>query len=240
MTTKATTTAEAGDGRAFQNATRVLTSVLAPIEKRTLRWLAERMPARINSDHLTGLALLAMLGAGLSFWLAAGTPAGVALVVVCLAINWFGDSLDGTLARLRRHERPRYGYYVDHVVDTVGIFALVGGMALSGFMSGPVALGLLVAYFMLASEVYLATHSLGTFRISYFGVGPTELRIILAIGAAALVVRPVVTLFGQPFLLFDVGGIVAIAGLAFTFVFSAVRNTTTLYRAEPLPVDRRP
>jgi len=219
----------------FKDATRVLTSVLAPIEKRTLIWLAERMPARVNSDHLTALALAAMLGAGLSFWLASVTPVGLVLVVLFLAVNWFGDSLDGTLARVRQHQRPRYGFYVDHVIDAVGTLFLIGGMALSGFMSPYVALGLLVAYFLLTVEVGLATHSLGTFKISHFMVGPTELRILLAIGALTLIVHPTSTIAGRTFLLFDVGGVIAIAGLVVTFLRSALVNTITLYRAEPIP-----
>jgi len=219
----------------FRDATRVLTSVLAPLEKKTLIWLAARMPARVNSDHLTALALLAMLGAGLAFWLASHTPIGFGLVVLFLAVNWFGDSLDGTLARVRNHQRPRYGYYIDHVVDTFGIFFLLGGMALSGFMSPLVALGVLVAYFMLSNEVYLATHSLGTFRISYFKVGPTELRILLAIGTLVLPFRSTSTILGREFLLFDVGGVVAVVGLLATLVYSAARNTRRLYEEEPLP-----
>ncbi|HET9372407.1 MAG TPA: CDP-alcohol phosphatidyltransferase family protein [Vicinamibacterales bacterium] len=224
-----------GSQKEFKDATRILTSVLAPIEKRTLIWLAERMPPRINSDHLTALALAAMIGAGLSFWLGAVTPIGLVLVVVCLAVNWFGDSLDGTLARVRQHQRPRYGFYVDHVIDAVGSIFLFGGMALSGFMSPAVAMVLLLAYFLLTIEVGLATHSLGEFRISYFKVGPTELRILLSIGALVLIVKPTSTIAGHEFLLFDVGGVIAIAGLIVTFVTSAIRNTITLYRAEPIP-----
>jgi len=231
-----TTTAGAlPKGKPFRDATRVLTSVLAPLEKRTLVWLAARMPARIHSDHLTGLALVAMLGAGLSFWLTAITPAGYPLVVLFLAVNWFGDSLDGTLARVRRHERPRYGFYVDHVVDAFGILFLVGGMALSGLMTPLVALGFLVAYFMLSIEVYLATYTVGTFTISYFKVGPTELRILLAIGTLVAAADPTRALFGREFLLFDIGGVVAIAGVLATTVVSAARHTRLLYRAEPLP-----
>jgi archaetidylinositol phosphate synthase len=219
----------------FKDATRVLTSVLAPLEKRTLIWLAERMPARVNSDHLTALALAAMLGAGLSFWMASVAPVGLLLVVFFLAVNWFGDSLDGTLARVRQHQRPRYGFYVDHVVDAVGTMFLFGGMGLSGFMSPYVALALLVAYFLLTIEVGLATHSVGTFKISHFMMGPTELRILLAVGAVTLLVHPTATIAGRTFLLFDVGGVVAIAGLLVTFARSALVNTVTLYRAEPIP-----
>ncbi len=184
-----------------------------------------------------------MIGAGLAFWLSASHSIGLVLVVVCLALNWFGDSLDGTLARVRQQQRPRYGYYVDHVVDTVGTACLIGGLALSGYMTPIVALGLLVAYFMLSAEIYLATHSLGRFHLSFFKVGPTELRIGLAIGTLVLYARPVVQILGHRYLLFDVGGIAAIAGLIATFVISAARNTRELYRleriADPTPLVMR-
>ena len=220
----------------FKDATRVLTSILSPLEKRCLIWLAHRMPRRINSDHLTGLALLAMLGAGVSYWFASLNPwIGLMAVNVCLAINWFGDSLDGTVARVRQHQRPRYGFYVDHIVDAFGILFLVGGMSLSGYMTPYVGLALLVAYFMLSIEVYLATYSLGTFKITYFKVGPTELRILLAIGNIALLVHPTATIFGTTYQLFDVGGVVAVIGLMFTLVVATIGHTRELYRAEPIP-----
>jgi phosphatidylglycerophosphate synthase len=214
-----------------------LTSVLAPLEKRTLLWLAARMPRWVNSDHLTALALAAMALAGASYWLASSAPVGLLLVIVCLAVNWFGDSLDGTLARVRNHQRPRYGFYVDHVVDLFGTAFLLGGLALSGYMHPYVALGLLAAYFMLSAEIYLATHSVGTFKMSFFKVGPTELRILLAIGNLVLLVHPTAHLLGHDFRLFDVGGVVAAAGLLGTLVLSAVSNTRALYAAEPIPQD---
>jgi phosphatidylglycerophosphate synthase len=219
----------------YQDPTRQLTSVLAPLEKRTLVWLAERMPRRINSDHLTILALAAMLGAGLSYWWASVNALGLVAATVCLAVNWFGDSLDGTLARVRRCQRPRYGFYVDHVIDTFGIALLIGGMSLSGYMTPWVAAVLLIAYFMLSAEVFLATHVLGTFRMSFFKVGPTELRILLAIGNAVAMFKPTSHLWGHEFLLFDAGGVVGAIGLACTVVVSAISNTRRLYRLEPLP-----
>jgi phosphatidylglycerophosphate synthase len=206
------------------------------MEKRTLLWLAARMPRAINSDHLTILALVAMFLAGGCYWLARFAPlVGLPLVVVCLAINWFGDSLDGTLARVRQQQRPRYGFYVDHVVDMFGIAFLIGGLALSGYMHPFVALGLLAAYFMLSAEIYLATHSVGVFRMSFFKVGPTELRILLTIGSLVLLVHPMATILGHTFRLFDVGGVVAIAGILVTLMVSAIGNTRALYRAEPIP-----
>ena len=161
-------------------------SFLAAAEKRLLIRMAGRMPASIHSDHLTVLALAAMALAGLGFWLARWDADWLWVVVGALAINWFGDSLDGTLARVRRVERPRYGFYVDHVLDIVGITLLLAGLACSAFMTPVIALSLLVAYLLVSGEVFLATAVHGVFRMSFAGVGPTELRILLAVGAIAL------------------------------------------------------
>jgi uncharacterized membrane protein len=215
---------------------RLHTSLLAAIEKRCLVWMAHRLPVAINSDHLTALAAVSMLGAGICYWLAPGAPALLWGVVLLLVANWFGDSLDGTVARVRHHERPRYGFYVDHVLDAVGILFLIGGLVLGGFMSLPIGAGFLIAYYLLTNEIALATHTVGTFRISYWKFGPTELRILLAVGTLQLLRSAEVTVLGTRLLLFDLGAGVAIAGLAATFVLSAIRNTRTLYRAEPLPV----
>ena len=219
----------------FHEATRSLTSVLAPIEKRTLIWLARRLPLWVNSDHLTGLALLAMLLAGLSYWLARVMPVGLLLAVVFLAVNWFGDSLDGTVARVRGHQRPRYGFYVDHLVDALGALFLLGGLGLSGYMSPFVAMALLVAYLLLLVETFLATYTLRTFKMSHFKIGPTELRILLAIGNLVLLFHPMADVFGREYRLFDVGGAVATCGLVATLTVAAVANTRELYMAEPLP-----
>jgi len=221
--------------REFREASRSLTSLLAPVEKRALLWLATRLPPWVNSDHLTVLALAAMLLAGLSYWLARLSPAGLLLVVVCLAINWFGDSLDGTLARVRHHQRPRYGLYVDHVVDAAGAVFLLCGLGLSGYMSPLVALVLLVSYLLLLVETFLATYTLGSFTMSYFKIGPTELRILLAFGNLVLLVHPMAEIFGREFRLFDVSGVVAAGGLTVTLVVAVVTHTRALYLTEPLP-----
>jgi hypothetical protein len=134
----------ATDGAQFQEAARAQVSFLAPVEKRCLIWLARRTPAWIDSDHLTALGLVALAGAGLSYWFSRWNHAGLLLAIVCLALNWLGDSLDGTLARVRDCQRPRYGFYVDHMVDALGTFFLLGGMALSSYMSPLVAGGLMV------------------------------------------------------------------------------------------------
>jgi phosphatidylglycerophosphate synthase len=220
---------------AYKEAARVHTSLLAEVEKRSLIWMAHRLPAGVNSDHLTVLAGAAMLGIGACYALAPRYPWLLLGVVVLLAVNWFGDSLDGTVARVRHHERPRYGFYVDHVLDAVGIAFLFGGLVAGGFMTPLVGAAFLIAYYLLTIEIALATHAVGVFRISYWKFGPTELRILVAAGTLQLLRSEFVTLFGYRVLLFDVGGAVAVAGLLATFVASAIQNTRTLYRAEPLP-----
>jgi archaetidylinositol phosphate synthase len=210
-------------------------SPLAAGEKRVLIWLAERMPPFVNSDHLTLLGFFGILSSGIGFWVSAREVRALFLVIAGLAVNWFGDSLDGTLARVRSRQRPRYGYYTDHVLDLIGTAILVIGMALSGFMSPLVALGFLVAYLLVMAEVFLSTHVQRVFRMSFMGFGPTELRILLAIGTLFLFRKPVVRIAGAgPFLLFDVGGIVSIAGLTLALLVSAFRNIRALYREEPL------
>jgi phosphatidylglycerophosphate synthase len=213
---------------------RINDGLLGAAEKRLLVAIARRLPAWVNSDHLTLLGLAAMVAAGLCFWWSRWHPAALFAVIACLALNWFGDSLDGTLARVRGRLRPRYGYYVDHVIDLVGIACLLAGMALSAHMTPLVAVAFVAAYAMVSAEVFLATHAEGTFRLAFAGVGPTELRLILAAGIVQLSIRPMVSVAGRTWHLFDVGGVVATAGLVVAFAVSAIRNTRTLYVAERL------
>ena len=221
--------------RGFNEARRAQLSMLAVAEKKALVWLAHRMPAWVNSDHLTLLGFVAMFLAGLSYWLARFDRRALMVVIAMLAVNWFGDSLDGTLARVRNRQRPRYGFYVDHITDALGTFFLMGGLALSGYMNPYIALGLVIAYFLLSIEVYLATYTIGTFHLSFWKFGPTELRLLLVIGNIALFYRPVVTLAGGRYLLFDIGGAIGIAGMGLMLVAASVRHTIALYRAERLP-----
>ena len=221
----------------FQAAERAQLSFLSIIEKRCLVWIAARLPLWVSSDLLTALSLVAMLGAGFSYWMARYNRAGLLLVILWLAVNWFGDSLDGTLARFRNQQRPRYGFYVDHIADTFGALFLLGGLALSGYMSLLVAAGLLLAYYMLSIEVFLATYTVGTFHMSFGGFGPTELRILLAIGNVALYLHPgvpMVHVLGEQYLLFDVGGTIAMIGMVLMMTAAAIKHTVMLYRAEPL------
>lgn len=220
--------------REFREAERTQASLLAPIEKKCLVWLAEHAPGWVSSDQLTVLGVVAMLLAGLSFWWAKSEPRALLLVIVCLALNWLGDSLDGTLARVRKRQRPRYGFYVDHVADTFNALFLLGGLSLSGYITPLVAWGLLLAYYIFSIEVYLATYTLGNFQISHWKFSPTELRILLSIGCIQAFRRPDVHLFGHDWLLFDVGCTIGMAGMLLMALAAAARHTLALYRAEPL------
>jgi phosphatidylglycerophosphate synthase len=211
---------------------RVQESWVASWEKRLLVWIAQRTPKRIGPDHLTVLGFLAQLGAGACYALAFWDRLWLIGVIACLALNWLGDSLDGTLARVRHAQRPRYGFYVDHMVDSFGGLALMGGLALSGYMHPWIAIGLLIAFLMLSIQSYLATHTLGEFRLSFWKFGPTELRILLAVGNLALFWKPRVHFLGGLYRLFDVGGVIGLAGMTMMLVFFTVQNTIRLYRQE--------
>lgn len=212
--------------------------LLAQAEKAVLIRIAERIPASVQPDHLTAIGLAALCLCGIAFVAAHWHPAFVLLVAPLLALNWFGDSLDGTLARVRKTERPRYGFYLDHVVDVVGTLALCVGVGLSPFMHPMMAAAMLVAYLSLTAETYLATHALGTFRMAFFRIGPTELRILLAVGAFATWLNPQVEAFGWNLLLFDLGAAVGILGMAATFLTSTIRNARELARREPAPASK--
>ena len=161
----------AREGPVFKDARRLQESITARAERRALVWLAARMPSWVHSDHLTLLGFISMFLAGTSYAFARWHRAGLILATLFLALNWFGDSLDGTLARIRNRQRPRYGFYVDHMVDTFGALFLMGGLALSGFVDSRIALGMFIAFLMLSIEAYLAAHTIGIFRLSYWKVG---------------------------------------------------------------------
>jgi len=223
--------------KSFRDAAREQTSILAPLERAVLRGLARRMPGWVNSDHLSVLGLVGMLMAGACYTASKQNPLMLHLVNVFIFLNWFGDSLDGTLARYRDRQRPRYGFYVDHIIDTFGALFLLFGIAVSGYMSERVAAAVLIVYFMLAINSYLAAYSIGVFKLSQWKLGPTELRLLLMIGNVFLIYRPRV--YHRRYLLFDVGGVVTIIGMGLMLVVLSIQHTHTLYKLERLPKSRR-
>jgi len=218
----------------FNEAPREQNGFLTALEKRTLHWMVERIPPWINSDHLTALSFLAMIFAGVSYSLSASHSKYLYAASVCIIVNWFGDSLDGTLARYRNKLRPRYGFYVDHILDTFSTFFLLGGLAISGYMSPQVAGLLLIAYLMLCIQVYLATYAIGKFKMSFAWFGPTELRLLLIIGNFALLSNPQITILGYPVLLFDLGSAAGIVIITVILVLSSVTNIAFLYKKEKI------
>ncbi len=217
-----------------QDPTRDHKSLTAAAEKRLLIWLAHRMPAWLNSDHLTALGLLGNALAGIGYALAGRDPLWLHFVNLCLFVNWFGDSLDGTVARVRNRLRPRYGFYVDHLVDAFGALFLLVGLAASGLVSERIALALLVVYFLFSINMYLATVSLGVFKLSYGLLGGTELRILLAAANLIVLSYPRVALFDRTFLLFDLIAGLGAAGLAVVTLRSAAQVTKRLFDQERL------
>ena len=203
-------------------------------ERRLLQWLAIRAPRWVTSDKLTALGLTAQLAAGCFYALSGQHRQALLLVNLCIALNWLGDSLDGTLARVRRQQRPRYGFYVDHIVDLFGTLALLGGLALSGLVHPAVAAVMLVVFLLLSAESFLATHTLGRFELSQGPFGPTELRLLLIAANFALLRSPYSTVFGHRWLLFDLGGSIGAACMFATLLGLTLRHTAQLYREEPL------
>ena len=217
---------------AFTSARRVQESLSSGVEKKALLRLAARTPAGINSDHLTLLGFAAQFLAGVSYALAGRNKYALLAATFFIGLNWLGDSLDGTLARFRNQQRPRYGFYVDHIIDTFGAAFLMGGLAVSGCLHSGVAIAMLIVFFMLSIEVYLATYTLGHFQLSYWIFGPTEIRILLAIGNITLLYRPTAHILGHAFRLYDVGGAIATTAMGVMLVVSTVRHTLMLYRQE--------
>jgi phosphatidylglycerophosphate synthase len=216
--------------KTFPNAKRVQQSLTAGVEKRALVWMAERTPAWIGSDTLTGFGFLGQVMAGASYALARYHRYWLAIGVGFLALNWLGDSLDGTLARVREQQRPRYGFFVDHMVDSIGAVCLMGGMSLSGYMHPYIAIGLLIAFLLLSIQSYLATYTMGEFHLSFWRLGPTELRLLLVMGNLAALRSPMV--LHHRYLLFDVGGAIGLVGMAVMLILITARNTRRLYQEE--------
>lgn len=219
---------------AFVSAGRVNQALTANAERSLLRWLAAHCPRWITSDGLTLLGLFGQIGAGLAYALSSYDLHMLLLVNLGLVLNWLGDSLDGTLAQLRNEERPRYGFYIDHMVDLFGALALMAGLGCSGLVHWPVALALLIGFLLLAGESYLATYTLARFHLSQGIFGPTEIRIFLILGNLAALHNPSANLFGHRILLFDLGGTAGALSMFVMLLLTTMRHAAQLSREEPL------
>ncbi|MGH9574065.1 MAG: CDP-alcohol phosphatidyltransferase family protein [Candidatus Acidiferrales bacterium] len=233
MTAEAETYNSGAAGK-FRDAVRIQEAITASLERKVLSWLAARTPARISPDHLTALGFLAQFLAGVCYALSRWNSVGLIGAVIFIGLNWLGDSLDGTLARYRMRLRPRYGFYVDHMIDSFGAAFLMTGLAVSSYLHWQVAAAMLTAFLLLSIETYLTAYTLSDFSLSHGFFGPTEIRILLATGTVALLFSPCVHMFGRSLLLFDIGGVVAAIGMAAITLFAAIRHTRRLYDEERL------
>lgn len=211
-----------------ETAQRELTFLLAGPERRLLLAFAGRVPRAIRSNHLTALGTLAAAGAGTAYALTTYDARWLWVASLMLAINWLGDSLDGTLARVRGTQRPKYGYYLDHVVDAFSTAVIGAGIGLSPYVSLGIALGLVVAYLALSINVYLESQVFGVFKIAYGRIGPTEVRLLLILlNTAVAITRAPIGRVAD----WTLG--VALAGMVALFAWRFARNLHRLAKLEP-------
>ena len=220
--------ASAGELRAALQGLRELTFVLANFERRLLERLARRVPRRIRPNHFTALGMVGAAGAGVAYALARYNPAWLWVASVMLVVHWLGDSLDGTLARVRSAERPKYGFYLDHVMGALSVVVVGLGIGVSGFVNPALALGVVVAYLALAVNVYLESSVFGVATVEYGRMGPTEVRLVLIVvnTVVALGVRPSVRVANWTL-------VIVLAGMALVFVWRLARNLSRLNKLEP-------
>ena len=226
------------------DAVRIQTSILNAAEKKVLIWLAERQPKWMTSDILTyiGTAGAVIIAAG--YILSQFNINYLWLSSLGFVINWYGDSLDGTLARVRNAQRPVYGYYIDHTVDCINEFMIFIGIGLSGLMHLELALMILAVYFMLTINVSINAHLKKEFCLTYAGLGPTEFRILAIIANTILVLIPWLTEFRTTFFFMGINvtlepldyfGILVFIVLAIIYLTTVIKDARDYAQKDPLP-----
>lgn len=238
MTPEGGSTAPGGgarDGAARADAERRATFITTRFERWALPRMAASLPRAIVPDHLTGVGLLGSTLIALGYILTTRDAAWLWLANAGIVLNWLGDSLDGTLARVRRIERPRYGFYLDHLTDAYSTTAMGIGLGLSPYMLLSVGLAIVVAYLVLSINVYLETQVFGVFRYGYGVVGPTEARLVLlGLNGMALLTGPLpFSVEGVGLTAFDILGAAAALGMAGMLSRRVIRNLRELSRLEP-------
>lgn len=216
------------------NHTRVIDTFTGELERRILHWLVARLPAWVTPDMLTFLSLMGAITASASYLLCGKTPGLVWLACLGFVINWFGDSLDGTLARYRRIERPRYGFFVDHSVDAVCATLIFYGLSVTAFIRFDIAMVSLVGYLLLTIYTCLSTYAVDEFKISYAYLGPTEIRLIAVICSIVTYFNPqrfVHLPFGN-YTFFELIMLALIVLFYSAFILSTVGQTTRLARED--------
>jgi archaetidylinositol phosphate synthase len=217
------------------NATREPNFLLARYEKRILTAIARRLPRWILPDDLTALGVAAAVGICIAYVATNADHMWLWVASALLVVHWLGDSLDGTLARVRGIERPRYGYYLDHLVDAISTVCIGIGLGLSPYMLLATGALIVVAYLMLSINVYLESYSLGHFSIGYARVGPTEVRLVLIALNVALALGAGLDfhLAGMGLTVFDVVGLGVAGVMCVLLVSRAIANLRRLGGDEP-------
>jgi phosphatidylglycerophosphate synthase len=223
------------DKKPSANAPRAKTFLLAGVEQRALHWLAPRLPKWVMPDHLTALGVVAALGIAGAYVLSNAHPVWLLVATALLVVHWFGDSLDGTLARVRKTERPTYGYYLDHLVDGFATAAIGIGLGLSPHMLLATGLLIVIAYLLLSINTYLETSAFGVFSLGYGRVGPTEARVgLAALNVAMFAGLSVKTeLLGVGVTVLDLAGLAIAVGMVAMLIARAAKNLRMLAEREP-------
>lgn len=223
-----------GQGRGHERTSEFL---LRRAEARVLPWMAERLPAGVVPDHLTLLGVAASFGVATAYGLTNRDPAWLWAASLFLVVQWFGDSLDGTLARQRGIERPRYGFYLDHVVDAFSTVVIGLGLGLSPYMLLSVALTLVIGYLVMSINVYLETYVHEEFAFGYGWLGPTEARLLLVgLNTVAVTIGPLAFgIAGVEATVFDLFGAATALGMVALLAVRVAANLRRLGRLEPPP-----
>jgi phosphatidylglycerophosphate synthase len=216
---------------------RVNQIALARFEQWALPRMAKRLPEWVTPDTLTGIGLVAAVGIGASYGLTRFSLNWLWLANVCLVVHWWGDSLDGTLARVRQIQRERYGFYVDHQSDAISALLMFSGLALSPLMKPTIALSLLVGYYLLMIMVSLVTIARDVFKISFVGVGPTEGRLLLIIANTVVwaTANPLIPIAGRTFTLYDLLGLFGASAMLLLYAVNSAVERAKLAKLDPPP-----
>jgi phosphatidylglycerophosphate synthase len=221
-----------------QSHKRINDILLGPLERPALQWLAAHMPTWMTPDLLTIIGILGAVIILTGYVLSNENAAFLWLATFGFVINWFGDSLDGTLARYRKIERPKYGFFVDHTVDAFSQLLIFAGIGLSPYVSFELAMLALVGYLLMSILVYVDTYVTGVFKISYGKLGPTEMRAIaIILNIAFLYVGvPTIDLSFVQISIYDIVTLLIASILILIYIFSTIRRAGELARLERPPV----
>jgi archaetidylinositol phosphate synthase len=207
---------------------RIQQNLLAAGERRLLTWLAARMPVSVTPDRLTSVGFVGAVLVAAGYALSSFHTGWLWLSIASYFINWFGDSLDGSLARYRKIERPKFGYFIDHSTDSLGNMLIMIGLGLSPFLRMDVALFGLGGYLLLSIHTFVAARVVDEFRLSYVAAGPTELRLVLIAMTLCMLLfggDPVLSTMFSAFDLF-IGGLGSI--LILLFIVQTARTASQL------------